>query len=92
MSIDKLAQSIQVIAVVSGVVLSVMSFNNAKQKETEARIIEAETRRIEAIAPFYNLRQKRYVEISNIAAVLSDNKSYNDARSEERRVGKECRL
>ena len=55
-----------------------MSFNNAKQKEAEARIIEAATRRIEALAPFYRLRQQRYVEISNIAAILSDSISYTD--------------
>ena len=78
MSINKIAQSVQVVAVVSGVVLSVMSFNNTRQKETEARIVEAETRRIEALAPFYSLRQTRYVEISNIAAVLSDSKFYTD--------------
>ena len=83
MNIDKLAQSVQVVAVVSGVVLSVMSFNNAKEIEIEARVIEAETRRIEAIAPFYNLRQERYVEISKISAILSDSKSYNDTEIKE---------
>lgn len=83
MEINKVAQSVQVIAVVSGVVLSVMSFNNTRQKDTEARILEAETRRIEALAPFYDLRQKRYVEISKVASILSDKDSYSEKEIKE---------
>lgn len=83
MKINQIAQSIQIIAVVSGVVLSVLSFNSTKQKDTEARILEVETKRIEALAPFYNLRQERYVEISKIAAILSDKDYYSEKEKKE---------
>jgi DNA-directed RNA polymerase subunit F len=74
----KVAQLVQVLAVVCGVVLSVMSFNSTREKDAAARVVEAETRRIEALAPFYELRQKRYVEISEVAAILSDRKYYTE--------------
>lgn len=83
MGLAKVSQSIQVIAVVAGVVISVLSFNDAQKKESAARIIEAETRRIEALAPFYQLRQERYVEISKVAAILADSKFYNEEELKE---------
>jgi hypothetical protein len=92
MEMEKISQSIQVIAVVAGVVISVLSFNDAREAESvargveaEARRIDAEARRIEALAPFYQLRQERYVEISKVAAVLADSKLYSDKEVEQAR-------
>lgn len=90
MEMEKISQSIQVMAVVVGVVISVLSFNDAREAESVARGVEAEAskidaeaRRIEALAPFYQLRQERYVEISEVAAVLADLKLYSDTEVEE---------
>ena len=83
MELEKVSQSIQVIAVVVGVVISVLSFNDAGKKESDARIIEAETRRIEALAPFYRLRQEKYVEIAKVAAILADSELYSETELKE---------
>ena len=62
---NAIAQTVQVISVVVGVVLSVVSFNATRLKEAEARSIEASK-------PFLELRQKLYVEALKQAAVLTN--------------------
>ena len=52
-----------VVSVVSGVVMSIRSFNYTRQKEADAR-------RIEAAKPFLELRQKVYLEAVKIAGIL----------------------
>jgi hypothetical protein len=84
----------QVISVVVGVVISIFSFNDTRQKEAAARIAEARTRQfelqkyydqrreqadkqqIEAARPFLEMRQKRYMEAIQAAAVLCSPESH----------------
>ena len=57
------ATTAQVFSVVVGVVISVLSFNATRDKEAEAR-------RLEAAKPFLTLRQNVYTEAVKAAAVL----------------------
>src|SRR5262249_29893345 len=51
--LDSVSKLIQVVSVVAGVVISVVSFNDARMKEASAREAEAKTRELE---------QERYLE------------------------------
>src|SRR5262249_26053223 len=62
---SNLATLVQVLSVVVGVVISVLSFNDARQKEAIAR-------QIEAAKPFLQLRQTLYTEAVKAAAVLTN--------------------
>lgn len=64
MDIDTIAKTVQVLSVVAGVVVSVLSFTAASDKELQ-------TRRLEAAKPFLELRQKLFLEALKTAAVLS---------------------
>jgi hypothetical protein len=73
---ETLAKTVQVVSVVVGVVsvvvgvvISVLSFNDARAKEVEAR-------RIEAVRPFLEARQKLYMEAVKTAAVLAEPEGY----------------
>ena len=55
---------VTIISVVIGVVISVMNYRAAQEKE-------AESRRIEVTKPFYELRQKLYLEALNSASILA---------------------
>lgn len=81
--IQELATLIQVLSVIVASVLSIWSFNEARKKEAEARIIEAtkyqqqredESRkqRIEAAKPFLEIRQQKYMEAIKVAGILSN--------------------
>ncbi len=59
------ATTAQVLSVVAGVVISVLSFNATREKEAEAR-------RLEAAKPFLTLRQDLYTEAVKAAAVLAN--------------------
>jgi hypothetical protein len=63
--VSNLATSVQVLSVVVGVVISVLSFNAAKNKEAVAR-------QIEASRPFLQLRQSLYTEAIKAAAILAN--------------------
>jgi hypothetical protein len=65
--VASLASLGQVASVVVGVVISVLSFNATRQKEADAR-------QIEAARPFLDLRQEVYKETVRTAAVLADPK------------------
>ena len=60
------ATTAQVLSVVVGVVISVLSFNATRKKK------EAEARRLEAAKPFLTLRQNVYTEAVKAAAVLAN--------------------
>lgn len=62
---------IQVLSVVVGVVLSVLSFNDARDKESEAHLAEARAREIEANRPFVELRRNVYLEAVKTAAIIA---------------------
>ena len=68
---ETIAKTIQVVSIVVGVVLSVLSFNATREKEAEAR-------RIEASKPFLELRQKLYMEAVKAAAVLANRDGYSE--------------
>jgi flagellar basal body-associated protein FliL len=70
--IELVSSSVNVVSVVVGVVISVLSFNGARVKEAEARMSEAEARALEAAKPFYTLRQELYVDVLKQAAVLAN--------------------
>lgn len=60
-----LATAAQVTSVLVAVVISVLSFNQTRQKEAEAR-------KAEAVKPFLELRQRLYGEAVKAAAVLTN--------------------
>jgi hypothetical protein len=64
-TLEIVATTVQVMSVVVGVVISVMSFNVTRQKEAEAR-------ELEAAKPFYTLRQTLYSEAVKAAGVLAN--------------------
>lgn len=63
--IDQFTKTIQVVSVVVGVVISVLSFNQTRQKEAEARRIEAEK-------PFQELRRTVFLETVKTAAIIEN--------------------
>ena len=71
MAVEWIAKTVQVVSVVVGVVISVLSFNATRDKEAEAR-------RIEAGKPFLELRQKLYMEAVKAAAVLANREGYSE--------------
>ncbi len=64
-TLEIIATTAQVLSVVAGVVISVLSFNATRDKEAEAR-------ELEAARPFYVLRQNLYAEAVKAAGVLSN--------------------
>jgi hypothetical protein len=88
--LDTVSKAIQVVSVMVGVVISVLSFNAAqerevhvREKEVEAKLLELERyktlrededrkRQVEAAKPFLALRQERYMEAVQAAAVLAN--------------------
>jgi hypothetical protein len=67
---ETFAKTVQVLSVVVGVVISVLSFNTTREKEAEAR-------RIEASRPFLQLRQNLYMEAVKAAAILANREGYS---------------
>ena len=63
--LELLATTVQVLSVVAGVVISVLSFNDTRVKEAEARAIEADR-------PFVELRRSVYLEAVKTAAIISN--------------------
>ena len=63
--LELLATTVQVLSVVAGVVISALSFNATKQREAEARKVEAEK-------PFQELRRSVYLEAVKTAAVIAN--------------------
>lgn len=85
--LELLVSLVQLISIVSGVVLSVLSFNDAREKEAEARIKEAESRKIEAARPFDELRRNVYLEAVKTAAIIAnpDGRSVQEMAKAKRR-------
>lgn len=69
--LETLATLVQVISVVSGVVIGVLSFNVTREKEAEARNKEAEARVLEASWPLRELRRTVYLEAVKTAAIIA---------------------
>lgn len=62
---------ISTISIVVGIVLSVMNFRIAKEKEVESR-------KIEAARPFLELRQKLYLDALNNASILASKELHTE--------------
>jgi len=83
--LEILATTAQVLSVVVGVVISVLSFNAAREKDSESRRFEAEARRVEAIKPFLTLRQNVYTEAVKAAAILANPEVFSEEERAEAR-------
>jgi len=70
--LDAALKTIQAVSVVVGIVVSVLSFNAAREKDSVARGLEARK-------PFLDLRQKRYSEAVAAAGVIVDPDSHSEA-------------
>jgi L-ribulose-5-phosphate 3-epimerase UlaE len=79
---DGIVKIVQVVSVVTGVVVSVLSFNAAREKDAESRAKEAEARLVEAWKPFVQLRQKLYQDTIQTAAVLANSDIHTQAELE----------
>lgn len=62
--LEAVGTTVQVLSVVVGVVISVLSFNSAREKEADARAIEA-------AKPLHELRRAIYLEAVKVAAVIA---------------------
>jgi hypothetical protein len=80
--VQTFANLIQVMTVVAGVVVSILSFNFTQNRERDVRGDEAkkyqdqrndelECRRTEAAKPFLEMRQQKYMEAIKVAGVLA---------------------
>lgn len=69
--LELLLTFVQVISVVCGVVVSVLSFNATRDKEIDARNKESEARRVEAERPLRELRRSVYLEAVKTGAVIA---------------------
>jgi hypothetical protein len=76
--INSLLPTVQVISIVAGIVISVLSFNASRSKEAEAR-------KMEAMKPFFELRQKLYLEAIHAGAVLGNPDIHSEAELSEAR-------
>jgi hypothetical protein len=63
--LELIASTVQVLSVVAGVVISVLSFNATRLKEAEARALEADK-------PFVELRRSTYLEAAKTAAIIAN--------------------
>ena len=79
-NLELLASTVQVLSVVAGVVISVLSFNATRVKEAEARALEADK-------PFVELRRSTYLEAVKTAAIIAnpDGRSPDDLSKARRR-------
>ena len=78
--LELLASTVQVLSVVAGVVISVLSFNATRLKEAEARALEADK-------PFVELRRSTYLEAVKTAAIMAnpEGRSPDDLAKAKRR-------
>ena len=71
-TVDAVLKTVQVMSVVVGVVISIWSFNATRNKEADAR-------RVEAMRPFVALRQKSYLDAAHAASIMADPGVYSKA-------------
>jgi hypothetical protein len=71
LNMEAISKTVQVLSVVIGVVISVLSFNATRDKDLGARSLETETRRMEAARPLFELRQTLYRDVIKTASVLA---------------------
>lgn len=69
--LESVVSVVQVVSVVAGVVISIMSFNHTRDKEAEAR-------KLEAAKPFLTLRQELYSQAVKAAATLVNQSTHTE--------------
>jgi len=69
---ERLFKTVQVLSIVAGVVISVLSFNQARKQEAIAQQAEAGKQQLEAAKPFLELRQRVYLDAVKQAAILAN--------------------
>ncbi|MFN2512782.1 MAG: hypothetical protein ABR568_15350 [Pyrinomonadaceae bacterium] len=69
---ERLFKTVQVLSIVAGVVISVLSFNQARKQEALAQQAEAGKQQLEAAKPFLELRQRVYLDAVKQAAILAN--------------------
>lgn len=79
-NMEVITSTVQILSIIAGVVISVMSFNSARVKEAEARALEADR-------PFVELRRSVYLEAAKTAAILAnpENRSAEELAEVKRR-------
>jgi L-ribulose-5-phosphate 3-epimerase UlaE len=82
---DGVVKIVQVVSIVTGVIVSVLSFNAAREKDAESRAKEADARLVEARRPFIQLRQKMYQDTIQTAAVLANSDVHSQSELEAAR-------
>jgi hypothetical protein len=70
-NLERLFKTVQVLSIVAGVVVSVLSFNQARKQEAVAQQAEAGKQQLEAAKPFLELRQRLYLDAVKQAAILA---------------------
>ncbi len=83
--LEIISKTVQVLSVVAGVVISLLSFNQTRQQEAHARTVEAEKQKVEAAKDFLALRQRLYMETVQQAAVLSNPEIHSKGEVEKAR-------
>ncbi len=71
-STNSIQNTVQVLGVVTGIVISILSFNETRRKDADARLKDTEARVIEANKPFFELRQKLYSDAVKQAGILAN--------------------
>ena len=82
---DIVAGLIQTLSVVAGVVISVLSFNQARESEAVARTAEAQKLKAEAARPFLEMRQQLYLDAAHTAAMIANLRDYSEDEARKAR-------
>jgi hypothetical protein len=69
---NKIVNAVQIMSIVAGVVISISSFNETRRKDAEEHMRDQDARIAEATKPFYELRQKLYVDAARQAGILAN--------------------
>ena len=60
--LNHVAEIVKLATIVVGIVISILSFNETRRKDADARIAEAEKEQVEAAKPFIEARQELYTK------------------------------
>ncbi len=71
-NLERLFKTVQVLSIVAGAVISVLSFNQARKQEALAQQAAAGKQQLEAAKPFLELRQQLYLDAVKQAAILAN--------------------
>ncbi len=72
MDANKILNTVQVLAVAAGIVISILSFNETRRKDADEHLRDIDARIVEANKPFFDLRQKLYIDAARQAGILAN--------------------